>query len=558
VPLAPIDKNNWAPRIGFAWSPKFWKSVLGEDATVIRGGFSIAYDAAYYNILLNVQNAAPFSAALNISAASLASQTTSPAPLPNNPTGDVVRAAASASGVLPLGQLDPTYLSQTKVATDFHSPYSEQWSLGIQHQFGRKHVAEVRYVGTHGVGLFQNINANFFIGPMVNGIGTGLAPAGAPAGTNTTPVTRNGVTRTLPGFPNALPPGTTEVFCANLSATAFIDESACNRRQFATAGVTNRANTAQSIYHAMQARYNGRFMSDSLTLGASYTWSKTIDDASEIFAFGGGDILSASAQNPFCVNRCERGRSGLDRPHAFAMNFIYDAPWKREQRGVVGHLLGGWQLNGTYIVTSGGVFTPGQTGNGTIGLGQTYLTAGDRPFLANPNADRRQVGITALDLRWLSTGAPVPPAPPAGSTALQPTDLVLYSLTQFNATGAIVPVTLNDVKYVFNGPGAANLFHTPFGSVGRGIERGPMFNQMNLGVFKNIKVWENLQLQLRGEAFNVFNHPQPGIGSAVTGGTNHLPSINVNNAGVSGAAFGETANQTYARRVVQVGLRVIF
>jgi hypothetical protein len=44
----------------------------------------------------------------------------------------------------------------------------------------------------------------------------------------------------------------------------------------------------------------------------------------------------------------------------------------------------------------------------------------------------------------------------------------------------------------------------------------------------------------------------------VTGGTNHLPNINVNNAGVSGAAFGETANQTYARRVVQVGLRVIF
>ena len=64
MPLAPLDKNNWAPRIGFAWSPKFWKSVLGEDATVIRGGFSIAYDAAFYNILLNVRNAAPFSAAL--------------------------------------------------------------------------------------------------------------------------------------------------------------------------------------------------------------------------------------------------------------------------------------------------------------------------------------------------------------------------------------------------------------------------------------------------------------------------------------------------------------
>jgi outer membrane receptor protein involved in Fe transport len=550
VPLSPIDKNNWAPRIGFAYSPKFWKSFLGEDATVIRGGFSIAYDAAFYNILLNVQNAAPFSAALNLPAGTLSSQTTSPAPLPANPTGDVVRAAAAASGVLPLGQLNPIFLSQTKVADDFRSPYSEQFSLGVQHQFGRNHVAEVRYVGTHGVGLFQNINGNFFIGPLVNGIGT--AASGVP------PVTRNGVTRTLPGFANLLPSGTIEQVCVNDPATPFVDESACNRRQFRSAGVTTRANTSQSIYHSMQARYNGRLLNNALNIGASYTFSKTIDDASEIFAFTGGDILSASAQNPFCINRCERGRSGLDRPHAFSANFIYDVPYFREQRGIAGHILGGWQLNGTYIVTSGGVFTPGQTGNGSIGLGQTYLTAGDRPFLTNPNADRRQVGITALDLRWLSSTAPIPPAPPAGSTAIQPTDLLLYSLTQFNATGAIVPVTLNDVKYVFNGPGAAQLFGTPFGSVGRGIERGPMFNQLNMGLFKNIKVFERLSLQLRGEAFNVLNHPQPGIGSAVTGGTSHLPSINVNNAGVSGNAFGEIANQTYARRVVQVGLRVIF
>jgi hypothetical protein len=197
------------------------------------------------------------------------------------------------------------------------------------------------------------------------------------------------------------------------------------------------------------------------------------------------------------------------------------------------------------------VFTPGESGNGTIGLGNTYLTAGDRPFLTNPNADRRQVGITAIDARLLFAGAPLPPANGSG-------DLVLYSLTQINANGVYIPVSLSDVKYVFNGPGAARLFGTPFGSVGRGIERGPIFNQLNLSVFKNIKIFERLTLQLRGEAFNALNHPNPGLGSAVTGGTTHLPSINVNNAGVPGAAFGETNDQTYARRVVQVGMRVIF
>lgn len=541
VPLAPLDKNNWAPRFGFAWSPKMWKGLLGEDATVIRGGFSIAYDAAYYNILLNVQNAAPFSAALNIPSGSLPASG-SPAPLPSNPTGDRVRAAAAASGLLPLGLLDPTFLAQTKVATDFRSPYSEQFSLGIQHQFGRRHVAEVRYVGTHGVALFQNINSNFFIGPLVNGFSkTILTPDGPDVDLLPDPLVVN-----FPSFASQLPAGTVSQVCVNDPLTPFIDESACNNRQFRTGGVTTRSNTAQSIYHSMQARYNGRFMNDALTFGASYTFSKTIDDASEIFAFGGGDILSASAQNPFCINRCERGRSGLDRPHAFSANFIFDAPWMREQRGALGHIFGGWQLNGTYIVTSGATYTPGQGGNGTIGLGNVYLTAGDRPFLTNANADRRLVGISQIDAFFLGKIATV-------------TDVNGFiSLTQLNFSNTIVAVTPNQVKYIFNGPGAAKIFGTPFGSAGRGIERGVMFNQMNLGLFKNIKVWERLSLQLRGEAFNVLNHPQPGIGSAVTGGTSHLPSINVNNAGVQGASFGEFANQTFARRVVQVGLRVIF
>jgi hypothetical protein len=395
-------------------------------------------------------------------------------------------------------------------------------------------VAEVRYVGTHGVGLFQNINGNFFIGPLVNGF----------------TVTRNGVTRTFPGFPNLLPAGTSEVRCTDVAGT-LDNESACDRRQLTQAGVTTRSNTAQSIYHSMQTRYNGRFLSNSLNISAAYTWSKTIDDASEIFAFAGGDILSPNAQNPFCINRCERGRSGLDRPHAFSSSFIYDLPWMKEQRGFVGKLVGGWQINGTYILTSGGVYTPGQSGNGTIGLGNTYLTAGDRPFLTNPNVDRRLVGITAIDARLLFAGAPLPPANGSG-------DLILYSLNQINATGTYVPVTANDVKYVFNGPGAAQLFGTPFGSVGRGIERGPIFNQLNASLFKNIKIFESLTLQLRAEAFNVLNHPNPGLGSAVTAGTTHLPSINVNNAGLPGGAFSETGDQTYARRVVQVGLRLIF
>jgi outer membrane receptor protein involved in Fe transport len=556
VPAIAADKNNIAPRVGFAYSPRFWKTFLGEEATVIRGGYSIAYDPAFYNILLNVQNTAPFSASLNVAPSLLTSLTTSPLPLPANPIGSVVREAANASGALPLGQLDPRFLSQTRVASDFRSPYSMQFSMGVQRQFGRRHVGEVRYVGTRGIGLFQTVNDNFFIGPLVNGFTLNrtaggsiqnVTAAGCPAGT------LNVSCFQFPAFTSLLPQGTTAAVCTDDPATALVNESVCTGRLRPNlVGINTRANTSQSTYHSMQTRYNGRLMNDALTLGLAYTWSKTIDDSSEIFAQS--DVLSPNAQNPFCINRCERGLSALDRPHAFSMSMIYDVPWMREQRGFLGRVLGGWQVNSVYLLTSGATYTPGQASNATFGLGNTYLTSGDRPFLANPNADRRQVGISQVDAFFLNR---FNAAKLAELQASNPGGFV--SLTTLNSTGEVVPVSLNDVKYVFNGPGAARIFGTPFGSAGRNIERGPILNQLNLGLFKNIKVVERLTVQLRGEAFNVLNHPNPGFGAAVTStALGYIPTNNINLAGNPGNAFGENDDISYARRVVQVGLRIIF
>jgi outer membrane receptor protein involved in Fe transport len=523
VPTVKADKNNFAPRVGFAYTPHFWTKFLGEDATVIRGGFSIAYEPAFYNILGNVQGSAPFSAATNLGATQLPA-TNSPFPLPagGNPTGVVIRNAAFASGVLPLGQLNPLFLTQTQVSKDFHAPYSEQWSLGVQHQFGRNHVAEVRYVGTHGVGLFQNINGNFFTGPLVNGIqnwfGTGI---------------------NLPSFSNLLPPGTTAQVCTDVVGTA-PNEGLCNGRQFRQAGVTVRSNTAFSSYNALQSRYTGRFFNNSLSLNASYTWSKTIDNASEIFGF---DIASPNQQNPFCNGPCERSLSQIDRPHAFSLNFIYDVPFMKEQHGLVGHLLGGWQVNGVYVFTSGEPYTPGQFFNGSVyGLGNTYLTSGDRPFIGNPNADPKLVGISQTDA-FLIFDAPL--TNPNG----------FYSFNQINATGNFVPVTPNDVHFIANLPGAATIFGTPFGNSTRNSLRGPRLNQLNASLFKNIKIKENLSVQLRGEAYNVLNHPNPGYGVNVAG---YLPDFFVEDAGVSPTNFADHGDIELSRRVIQVGIRIIF
>jgi len=519
VPKVAADKNNFAPRFGFAYTPHFWKKLFGEDATVFRGGYSIAYDAAFYNILSNVANAAPFSAALAVPTSSLPA-TGSPAPLPDNPFGNVVRDAAAASGILPTGILNPIFLSQTTVANNYRSPYSEQWSFGVQRMIGKKHIAEVRYVGNHGVGLFQSVNGNFFVGPLVNGFSLGGFD--------------------FPSFANLLPAGTVSQVCTDVVGT--LDrEDACNNRQFRRAGLTTRQNSASSRYDGLQARYGGRFINDSLSVNVSYAFSKTLDDASEIF--NNASISSPNAQNPFCINSCERGLSTIDRPHSFSTNFILDVPFFKNQRGFVGHLLGGWQFNGTYIVSSGQVYTPNNNVAGSLGLGNTYLTAGDRPFFGNPKADGRLVGISQIDANLLFD---IDVQDPNG----------FWSMNSINIdANNPVAVTKNDVRYIINGPGAAKIFGTPFGDVPRNSERGPIFNNFNLSVFKNINVRETVKVQLRAEAFNVLNHPNPGFG---TNGGNGLPIILLTSAGSAGSAFGENQDITYANRIVQVGLRIVF
>jgi outer membrane receptor protein involved in Fe transport len=533
VPFVKPDRNNFAPRVGFAYSPKFEHGFLhrlfGEDATVIRGGMAIAYDPAFYNILLNLQNVAPYSAALSLSNANaLASTTTSPVALPGTPTADLIQGAAISTGVLPLGKLNPLYLTQTTVAPDFHSPYSEQYSFGIQRQLNRSNVFEVSYVGTHGVSLFQNINDNFFTRSLVNGVDLTAAL---------------GAGYTFPNFKNLLPAGVVTQVCVNDPATPFVDESTCNGRLKRQAGITERANTAQSIYHSLQARYAGRFMKNSLSFNASYTFSKTIDNASEIFAFA--DISSANAQNPFCINQCERSLSNLNRPNAFSASFIYDLPWMKEQRGVVGHLLGGWQINGVQVITSGNPYTPNESSNLSYGLGTAYLTSGDRPFVSNPGAPEGTVAIAATDAWALFADSPF----------VNGNSTVFYSVNTHNAGGGWVPVSLSQVRFVVNSLGSAKIFGTPFGNMPRNYLKGPAINQLNMSLFKNIKIGERVKLQLQSTAINVLNHPNPGYGTNANG---YLPNANVESAGLSGSSFANFKDITLARRVIQFGIRLIF
>jgi outer membrane receptor protein involved in Fe transport len=535
VPSVPTDKNNWAPRLGFAWSPRMGKSgfsklLFGEnDATVIRGGFSLAYEPAFYNILLNVSTSAP-TVFLN----TINNTGTAAAPgfrLPGNPTGDVVRTALGS--FLQKNTFDPRLLNQTQVNPDFHSPYSRQWSLGVQRQINRNNVAEIRYVGNTGHGLFQTVNRN----PFINNLKNGFTSAGFGA-----------TTFTFPGFPGLIPSGVTALTCVNDPATPD-NEAACNGRIVAGRGlIRSRENTGSSSYHALQARYNGR-IANQLTLGASYTFSKTLDNASEIFAFG--EIAIAS--NPFDLTSNEKGLSGNDRPHASSMNALWDIPFYKEQKGFAGHALGGWQINGTYILASGRTFTPSQFFN-VFGL-PTYqdftFTAtffgfdNVRAFRGNPNAPRGAVGISDIDASFFGFLPGAFQASPTG----------FWSLNELNTTGNLVPVSASDVRFILNGPGMAARSGNPFGNVARNSERGPALNHLNLGIFKNTNVGERVKVQFRLEMFNALNHPNPGYGVS---GEDTLPDTFIEDAGIPGSSFNNKNDMTLSSRRLQFGLRITF
>ncbi|MGH9822876.1 MAG: hypothetical protein ACREDR_06465, partial [Blastocatellia bacterium] len=374
------------------------------------------------------------------------------------------------------------------------------------------------------------------------GFGTATHQPGAP-------------TFTFPGFPSFVPSGLTPQVkgvgqCVDNPATATLNEgNACQGRILPAARILQRFNGAQSLYHSLQTRFNGR-IGNQLTLGASYTLSKALDNASEIFAFQ----ESPTSQDPFNTSNAERSYSGFDRRHAIALNGIWDIPFYKDQKGIIGHIAGGWQVNSTYIIASGLRYTARQTFNNDLvglGFGNFYVdqVTGDvlKPFVGNLSANPTLVGIYGGDVdllngdRWVVNAAKVNPNQ-------------LYSLNQLNTQGTLVAVSKNDVNTIVNMPYADKIFGTPFGNSTRNSFVGPLLNQMNLGIFKNIKMKERVTLTLRLEAFNALNHPNPGYG-LVSFETANTADNFLDDAG---STYQRNDQVQLARRVVQLGVRLSF
>jgi hypothetical protein len=204
-----------------------------------------------------------------------------------------------------------------------------------------------------------------------------------------------------------------------------------------------------SNYHSLQISGQQR-LSEASQINIAYTWSKNLTD--------NPTDRATAPQNPYDI-RSEYGRAQLDRRHIFVANYIYELPFFSGQKGLAGFLLGGWQ--------SAGIFTY-QTGLPLTATISNYDPAGIG-FLGNSVSSPRpnQIGN-----------------PNSGATGTQ---------QQFFNTAAF--------QTVFPATGISNTV----GNAVRGSIFGPRTVRFDFALMKNLNFTESMKLQLRFEAFNVFN-----------------------------------------------------
>ena len=230
---------------------------------------------------------------------------------------------------------------------------------------------------------------------------------------------------------------------------------------------------ANSVYHSVQAswRINGWH---GLTSTLNYTWSHSIDTASD-----GEDYVPNAAQPTDSTNlKSNRGNSNFDVRNHLTWNFIYEFP----NPSAMKKLTNGWGVNGIVTVQSGQPFhfiweTDDYDGSGTFF---------PKPDIVGPIKYNYHDPNHFLDL----------------SSFAVPCTLDGIDIFAQNCM-LVVPGTTTQCFAI--GPNCVNSMH--FGNEGRNSLLGPNFRQFDFSIFKNTNITERLKLELRFEAYNLFNHP---------------------------------------------------
>jgi len=268
-------------------------------------------------------------------------------------------------------------------------------------------------------------------------------------------------------------------------------------------------NHAHSTYHALQAMTRKVSASHGITFQASYTWSKSLDNASTVL--NGPITNSAMLQNnPFCW-RCEKSVSAFDFPQRFVTNFIYNVPFDKWQAlsSAPKRLTSGWQVTSIIQAQSGFPFTVNSPyGTSEYGTDQYLGVQATRPDLVQQPT--------------LHTGA-------------GPEEQFFSS--------AVVADGKNLTQQYFATPGAkATGLQSHPGNLGRNTYRTGGFSNCDFSLIKDTTLTEGKTLQFRAEFFNLFNQHSFGPPEATLGSP----------------GFGVAGSTVLPEREIQFALRFIF
>jgi hypothetical protein len=272
---------------------------------------------------------------------------------------------------------------------------------------------------------------------------------------------------------------------------------------------------AHSTYHALQTSLSGTMGHGGPGVQASYTWGKSIDNTSVVLGGTGstGAVSSGFSQNPYDTHP-EKGPSSFDVAHGFGLSVAQDLHLQSVDflRPVDKRVTDGWELLSISSISSGSPFTVfsgiQQTGAGSNGVDRPDQIA--TPHLSTARQDRQDY---------------------FGRGNVNGQDL--------NADFFHTPI---------NVPGGTGINHGVFGTLGRNSFRGPAFYNFDFALIKDTPFGsrksgaELVNLQFRGEFFNLFNIVTMGLPANI----------------LNGSGFGEISKTAGNSRQIQFSLKLIY
>jgi len=510
------DWNNFAPFVGFAWSPDFKSGFLhtifgSPGRSSIRMGYSISYLHDGFTVISNALGTGTTNPGLIQSAAN------------NSPTG-----VLTAAGVtIPVSAFKVPITDKENFDANFNNsvwaidpnlrtPYVQQWNVGYEREIFPNTALEVRYVGNHAVKVWWannfnevNIFENGFLAEFnraqanqaicqanATACTTAQGAAGIAAASRTSTSFGNwGLAGQVPltmlntffgsatsanfvnsTFTTAVSGNNVGTFASTLAFnSAFINTRKLFPQNFFVAnpnanGATFLTNDSMSNYHALEVELRRRF-SSGLQFQADYTFSKAMTDAPGALGNNQSDLVSFRTLRD---KHLDYTRSSQDQTHRFVANALYELPfgkgryWMSDANSFVNQIIGNWNV--------GSIVTWATRPPWYVASGRTTFNS----FNAG-SAPAQLKGITFDEFKshvgLFET--------PAGVFFLDP-----EFITRVQTEGLITT------------PPAGQWGNFPINSID-----GPTYFNIDMSVTKRWPINERVRLELKTTFINILNHP---------------------------------------------------